>query len=149
MGFQVQEYDADQIVIIIAGIAISQGAGQSGYADGEFVSIKFPPGFSMVKGTDGTVARSKTNDRTIEIEVSFLQTNSANAALSALHAADVNTPNGTGIGSFVLEDLQGTTLIACTQSWIRQPADITLDRGAKGRKWTLDAVYDVALVGGN
>jgi hypothetical protein len=148
--FNVQEYDADQIVIIVAGVAISQGAGQSGYADGEFLSIKFPEGFTFVKGTDGTIARSKTNDPSCEIMLNLLQTNSANAALSALYALDINQPNGAGIGSFVMKDLQGTSLVVCTTAWISKPADITLDRGAKGRSWSISGVLALApLIGGN
>jgi hypothetical protein len=149
MAFQIKEYDADQIVILIAGIALSQGAGQSGYADGEFLSVGFKPQFILVKGTDGSAARSKTNDRETEIKVNLLQTNSANAALSALLFADVSTPNGTGIGSFVVKDLQGTTLVSVPTAWITQPADITLDRGAKGRSWLVTGLWDVALIGGN
>jgi hypothetical protein len=147
---QVTEYDADQIVIIIAGIPISKGAGVSGYADGEFVAIKFPEGFTVVKGTDGFIARSKTNDFTAEATINLLQTNSANAALSALYAADRAQPNGAGIGSFVLKDLQGTTLVVAAASWITKPADITLDRGAKGRSWPLTLILaSDPVVGGN
>ena len=147
---QVKEYDADQIVILIAGIPISQGAGVSGYADGEFVAVKFPDFFTDVRGTDGAIARSKTNDFTCDITVNLLQTNAANAALSLLFAADANQPNGAGIGSFVLLDLQGTTLVTCAASWIKKLPDITLDRGATGRSWEIKGVLAVpAIVGGN
>ena len=112
MGFQVLEYDADQIRISIAGVAIAQGAGVSGFADGEFLSLGFKPQFTLVKGTDGSATRSKTNDRETEIKINLMQSSSVNAILSALLMADVSTPNGTGIGSFVVADLQGTTLVS-------------------------------------
>ena len=148
--YNVQEYDSDQQFIEVAGVAISQGAGQSGFADGEFLSIKFPEGFTFVKGTDGTIARSKTNDPSCEIMLNLLQTNSANAALSALYALDINQPNGAGIGSFVLKDLQGTTFVICATAWINKPADITLDRGAKGRSWPITGILSAApIIGGN
>lgn len=149
MGFQVLEYDADQIRMSIAGVALAQGAGVSGFADGEFLSIGFKPQFTMVKGTDGSATRSKTNDREVEIKINLMQTNSLNAILSALLFADVSTPNGTGIGSFVCEDLQGTTLVVVPYSWLVAPSDITFDRGAKGRSWTVSGLWSQAIVGGN
>lgn len=148
--FSLKVADADQYRVMLAGIGISQGAGQSGYADGEFLNIGQPKdGFVIVEGTDGSVARSKTNTRIVEISINLLQTSNSNAVLSALHAIDVNTPNGAGVGSFVLQDMQGTTLVLCTKAWIRKPADISLDRAAKERKWLLHGLYSVFLVGGN
>ena len=149
MAFQVKEYDADQIVIIIAGVTVSRGAGQSGYADGEFVSIGFKPQFTMKKGTDGSATRSKTNDRETDIKINLMQTNSLNAAFSALLMADVSTPNGSGIGSFVLQDLQGTTFVSVPSAWLVAPADISLDRDAKSRVWAVSGLWDVAMIGGN
>jgi hypothetical protein len=149
MAFQVLEYDADQIRISIAGVAVAQGAGVSGFADGEFLSIGFKPQFTMVKGTDGSATRSKTNDRECEIKIILMQSNSLNAALSALLFADVSTPNGTGIGSFIVEDLQGTTLISVPTAWISAPAEVSYDRGAKARSWPISGLWDVLVLGGN
>ena len=147
MPFQVVEYDADQVVILLAGVALSQGAGQSGWADGEFVSVAFKPQFSLVKGTDGSATRSKTNDRETNIKINLMQTTTANSYLSALLMADVSTPNGTGIGSFQLLNLQGTLLVSVPMAWITAPADITLDRGAKGRSWPVTGLWDVLSIG--
>ena len=150
MAWSLAVADADQYVIAVAGNPVSQGAGQSGYADGEFLTISQPKeSFIVVEGTDGSVARSKTNSRVLDIKLILLQTNAYNAYLSGLLLADVNTPNGAGIGSFVVEDIAGTTLVLCTRSWVSKPADITLDRGAKARSWPITGIWDVMLVGGN
>lgn len=150
MPWSVKVADADQYVIAVAGNPVSIGAGQSGYADGEFLTITQPrEAFITVEGTDGSVARSKTNTRLLDIKLILLQTNSYNAYLSGLLLADNNAPNGAGIGSFVVEDLAGTTLVLCTRAWVEKPADISLDRGAKARSWPIKGVYDVLLVGGN
>ncbi len=143
-------YDADQYRIQVAGVAISKGAGQSGYADGEFFKSSQPKdSFIIVEGTDGSIARSKTNTRILEMSLFLLQTSSSNAYLSALHASDLNNPNGAGIGSFIVEDLQGTTKILCTRAWIRKPADMSLDRQAGPREWMFHGIYSIYLVGGN
>ena len=150
MPFSVKAVDADQYVIAFAGNPVSLGAGQSGYADGEFLTIsQTTDAFTTVVGTDGSVARSKTNNRLLDIKLILLQSNSYNAFLSGLLLADNNAPNGAGIGSFVVEDLSGTTLVLATRAWISKPADISLDRGAKARSWAFQAVYDVLLIGGN
>jgi hypothetical protein len=148
--FSIAVADMDQYTLMFANVSLSKGAGQSGYADGEFFTAKqLKPSFTFVEGTDGSVARSKTNSRMIEMTLSFLQTSANNSYLSTLLQADENTPGGIGIGSFVLKDLQGTTLIACTRCWITTPADVNLNRGAEPRKWMLHGIKSVYLVGNN
>jgi|ERR1700722_6662343 len=149
-SFSLATADADQYRIMVAGAPISNGAGASGYGDGEFLKVaQKNDSFIVVEGSDGSVVRSKRNTRLLDIELTLLQSSASNAFLSALLLLDVNQPNGAGIGSFVMEDLQGTTLILCTRAWINKPADVMLDRGATARKWPLVGLWDVLLVGGN
>lgn len=150
MAFTVAVSDADQYRVQVAGVNISRGAGQSGYGDDEFLKIS-PVGESFVEalGTDGTLAWSKTNDRRLDIILTLLQTSASNDYLSALHLSDVSLPNGAGVGSFVLQDLSGTTLVKCPKARIFKPSDVVLGRGAKGREWKLRGVWDVYLVGSN
>lgn len=148
--FTLATADADQYRLAIASIPISNGAGASGYADGQFLKISpNADGFITVVGTDGTVVRSKSNNRLLDIELSLLQSSVSNTALSALYMLDTNQPNGAGIGSFVLEDLSGTTLVLCTRSWIQKPADVTLNRSAEPRVWHIQGLYSVLLIGNN
>jgi hypothetical protein len=148
--FNLAVADADQYRLMVAGAPISNGAGASGYADGEFFKSSLKnDGFIVIEGSDGSVARSKRLTRLVDLEITLLQTSTSNAYLSMLYNLDQNQPNGAGIGSFVLEDLQGTTLVICTRAWVNKPADIQLDRGATARKWPLVGLYSVYLVGGN
>jgi hypothetical protein len=148
--FAVAVADADQYRLQVAGTNISQGAGQTGYADGKwFTSKQKSPSFTSKEGTDGFVARAKTNRRLLEVTISLLQVSASNDYLTGLHLLDVNQPNGAGIGSLVLEDLQGTTLVQCTTAWITTFADIELDRDVSMRTWTLEGPWSIYLVGGN
>ena len=142
--------DADQFLLLVAGLAISQGAGQSGYDDGEWFSAK-PRTASFLdgEGTDGSVWRSATNSRLLDCSINLLQTSNSNAYLSGLLLADENTQGGAGIGSLVLKDLQGTTLLLCSRAWIKAPVEFMFDRGVKGNKWPLVAVRDQWVAGGN
>jgi hypothetical protein len=145
---QASVYDPDRIRFSIAGIAVSQGAGVSGYADGQFVAIKFPDSFMDVEGTDGSFTRSKTNKTLCDITMNLMQTNALNAALSALVTVDINTPNGQGIGSFVLADLSGIAFVSFSAAWIKKYADMEFDRGAKGRAWIMrGSLLTPAVVG--
>ena len=148
--FSVATADMDQYRLQLAGFNISNGAGASGYADGEWFTAKqLATSFTAVEGTDGSIARSKTNRRLCEFSVNLLQTCASNAFLSGLLAMDEALPNGAGIGSLVLMDLSETTLIRCTRVWLVGPPEVSLDRGAKERKWVLQGPKSVYLVGGN
>jgi len=131
MGFKV--YDADQVSITVAGIPIT-----GGYADGEFCRIEFETdAFSDVAGTDGEVTRSKSNDRRATCTLSLMQTADVNALLSALAATDRNTPNGAGVGSFLVRDRQGTSIYTAEACWIAKTPDAMFDREATSREWKI------------
>jgi hypothetical protein len=149
--FSIAACDSDAYSIILAGIPISRGAGLSGYDDGEFFTATQPQdSFLTFEGIDGTVTRDATNTHLIQMSIKLLQVSPTNDILSRLLIADTNvTTNGAGVGSFKLQDQAGTTQIICPRCWIRKPADITLDRGAKGREWILDGIATVYMVGSN
>jgi hypothetical protein len=148
--FSVREADSDQYILQVAGVNIAQGAGQSGYTDGEFFSCEQArESFIVVEGTDGSITRTKTNTRLLNMKINLSQSAARNALLSAIVISGENGVNGADIGSFVLKDLQGTTLVQCSRSWISKRPSIALDRSSKERVWTLQGVWDVFLVGGN
>jgi hypothetical protein len=148
--FSVKQADADQYRIAFAGIAIAQGAGQSEYAQDEFLNIaQVSDSFGDDVGVDGATVFFKTNDRRFEATISFLQSASINDALSALLFNDVNAPNGAGIGAFNVQDLSGTTLFLATRARLIKPADIVLGRGIKGRKWKIRGVWSIWNTGSN
>ena len=126
-------YDADQVVVMIAGLLID-----SGFADGEFCAVEQESNdFDDVVGTDGEVVRSKTNDKRATCRVVLMQTSQGNSLLSTLNNLDVNSPNGLGVGPFLVQDVQGTTLYTGDACWIAKPPDASFDRGATAREWTV------------
>lgn len=148
--WSVKEADADQYRVMVTGVAISKGAGQSGYTDGEFLNVApARPIFESVEGTDGSISWSATNSRLLKIKLVLAQTSGSNAFLSSLTLKDQNKPNGAGIGSFIVEDLQGTTLLLCSRSRITNWPDFTLNRTSQPRSWAFEAVWDTYVVGGN
>lgn len=143
MAFQAKIYDPDEYTLYFSGIIIQ------GYADGEFVTVEqMADAFASVVGTDGEVARSKTNDRRVKVTFKLLQTSASNAALSALHNLDLNTPNGAGVGTLSITDNFGSTKVNASQAWIVKMPDASLDRTAKDRAWVIECANCDRFEGG-
>lgn len=131
MGFKV--YDADQVNISIAGIAIT-----GGYADGEFVRIeRETEAFTDVVGTDGEVTRSKTKDNRATVTILLMQTADGNGLLSSLHNTDKNTAGGAGVGPLLISDGNGDTIHEAAQCWIQNSPDVSYDREPTAREWII------------
>lgn len=138
-------YDADQVSLVFMGIPID-----SGYADGEFLTIEQSEAdFTVVVGTDGQVTRSKTGNRHATIMLKLMQTSSGNAALSAINNLDVSTPGGAGVGPMLVRDRQGTSLYTAVACWVAKPPNVSFDRAAGPREWTLEVGSLIRLDGGN
>lgn len=137
-------YDPDQVVVYFAGGLIQ------GFADGEFIAVEMmSDGFGDVVGTDGEVARSKSNDRRATVTIKLLQTSDSNLFLSGIHTTDLNAPAGAGVGSLLIQDLQGTTLLNAVSAWIVKFPDQSFDRTAKSREWQIRCAALTPVVGGN
>lgn len=149
-SFDVKVYDPDQIRATFAGVNISRGAGASGYADGEFCTIKQSvDSWIEVVGTDGTVVWSKTNARSNEVTFRLLQVSATNAFFSAMLVTDESAPNGAGIAPLIVQDMQGTTVFRANKARVWKPADQSWDKSAKEREWPFRAVRNSIVVGGN
>ena len=137
-------YDSDQVFCSVAGVPIS------GFADGEWLRIERETAkFDDVVGTDGEVTRSKTNDDRATITVRLMQSSPTNDLLSAIHLSDANTPGGVGVGPFLLIDRQGTTLVNAEKCWISKEPNISLDRTATEREWTIRCAKLISFHGSN
>ena len=137
-------YDADQVSITFGGVLI-----ESGYADGQFLSIEWDnPQFSDVAGTDGEVTRSKSNDRRATITVSLMQTSDGNAQLAAIAARDRLEPNGAGVAALQVNDRNGNSLYEAAAAWISQTPNVTFDREATQRDWTIRCENLIDTTGG-
>lgn len=137
-------YDADEVSLSLNGIPLS------GYADGAFCRIAMESdAFSDIAGTDGEVARSKSNDKRATITIMLLQTSKSNDVLSALAILDQNAPGGAGVGVFLLRDRQGTTLHLAPSAWISKLPDSEFGREAGTREWTLRCAEMQSFVGSN
>lgn len=122
-----------------------------GYAEGEFITFsQEEETFLKVVGSGGEVCWSfNENDSTI-ITVKLIQSSSSNALLSALHTLDKAT-KGRSPQTIYCRDRSGTTLWASPTARIIKPADMSFDKQAKPREWTICAVGQppTNIIGGN
>lgn len=138
-------YNADQVQIVVAGIPVT-----GGWGDGDFVSIESDEdAFSLVVGTDGEATRSRTNNKGATITLTLMQSSDVNDLLSALHALDVNSPGGAGIGPFFCRDGNGRSLYMAESCWIQKRPTAVFGREAGPREWVIRTDKLIAFDGGN
>lgn len=133
---RVATYSADEVTLSFAGYLID-----SGFADGEFVSIEpAAEDFVVKKGADGETARAKTNNRDANVKIKLLQTSLGNDVLSQIRQLDLNGTNGAGVGVFQVRDRSSGVLLAHSdKAWIAKPPTIARAREVSEYEWTLYA----------
>lgn len=138
-------YDPKKFDIVYAGIHLNEGV-----ADGTFVVYSSTtPAFSSKAGTDGEVTRSRQHDRRSTVRLTLMQTSEVNDRLSTALAADMAAQNGLGVGSFLIRDRSGTTLIEASRAWIMDDPDLNLEQTASTREWVFELADTSAFHGSN
>lgn len=145
MAFDVTTYDAGQLAIVFAGVPAS------GFADGEFITCaRNEPAFELEIGADGEGVRSKTNNRSGQMTLTLIQGSAVNDLLSQIANVDENSPNGDGIGPFLVKDNSGRTIITASAAWIRERPEVSFARESSAREWVLEtANLEFVNIGGN
>lgn len=138
-------FDATEVTINVGGFPI-----ESGFADGEFLRVEqAEDGFLTVVGTDGSVTRSKSNNRMATVTIILMSSSDGNAILSTLHNTDLKASNGAGVVPILIRDRQGTTLMAGAKAWVIKAPDASFDRTATPREWTIGVADFERFDGGN
>jgi len=138
-------YDPKSITLSICGALIS-----GGFSEDSIVKVtQGAKRFEKMVGALGDVCRVKQHDRTAMVTISLMQSANANDVLSAILSRDENSPNGAGVGAFVLKDLQGTTLITAAHAWIDGYPESEFGKKVNGRSWEITLADCEILVGGN
>lgn len=110
------------------------------------------PAYSDGIGADGTVCRYATNERRATANVTLKGFSKEHAALSALHAADVASTNGVGVGPFLFKDGNGASIVATDEAWILGMPAKTFGTEVSDVTWAVRLVLKSPLnwiIGGN
>jgi len=139
-----REYDSNAVVVSVGGADIE------GFASGAIVTIEqLTDDYLEVVGTTGEVVRSRSNDRRATVTIRLMQTSPSNDILSAISNADLNAPNGVGVTSLYIRDMNGRALYSAASCWIARPPQVTFDQTAQPREWLVRCAELVRLDGGN
>lgn len=135
-------YSFDQVIAVFGPILFD------GFQDGEGIEIEQNEAtFTDHLGTEGKVTRAKSLDRRAKIRFNLMQTSGQNAALSAIHIADRDTPNGGGIFPLSIRDTNGSSLHFAAEAWISKAPDSVYDRTPTVRVWEITVAFLENFVG--
>lgn len=139
---ELKNYDPKQVSVIAAGRSIG------GFADGSFISVvRNAPMFTKVRGADGEIARTKSNDRSGRITVTLMQTSADNAFFNGLALAD--EISGSSTFPILVRDALGTYVANCADAWVEQLADSEFGKELTNRVWNIECSELDVVGGGN
>lgn len=134
----IAQYDPKSVLVFFGGVPLSEGLSSN-----TFITAKRTEAtFQIHVGTDGEVIRTRTNNTTGMYQLTYRKGSSNNTRLSAIHTTDETT--GLIAVPMLLIDFNGATLVASTQAWIRDYAEVVYQTDEPTVTWTFDS-KDMAL----
>jgi hypothetical protein len=133
----VKTFDPKKIDVVFGGQRINKGL-----VDGTWLTYESAaPGFSKKIGVDGEGTRARLHDRSGTVRLTLMASSEINDILSRRYAADRDgNANGQGVGAFLIQDRNGTTLLQASQAYIADDPDISFSGEVEGREWTLELI---------
>jgi len=139
--------NSDNVTLVVGAIPITDGRADP------FVSLVADEEQFSTDGAsaDGHTIRYQTNNQLYTVTVTLKGSSSHNGELSALHIADAVGGSGTGVGAFLLEDGDGSTLCAASECWIKKMPDKEFGRAPSDVAWEfgIRSPTGTMVVGGN
>lgn len=134
-------YDPKQVVCTFGNIILS------GFADGTFITAeRDEDAFSRKVGAAGEACWVRNNNRGGAVTFTTMQDSQTNDVLSTFAAAD--DLNGTGVQSFFMKDLTGTSLVHAGECRIKKMPKLERGKELAEVEWQLDcADLDIFLGG--
>ena len=137
-----KRYDPKKISIIVGGRQIK------GLSDGTFLVItRDTESFTDGVGSDGEVARSRSNDNRGSMALTLQQTSDSNDYLAGLLTLDELA--GDSIFNVLVRDQLGRALYEAAEAWIQKPADSEFANESGSREWTIRCANLIPVVAGN
>lgn len=134
------QYDPKSIIITLVNTASSVSTIITGYAPDAFVEAKFNNNeIKAIRGCEGEVSRSASLDKSGLIILTLLLTSPSNAVLQTYR--DLDKKNGTGIFSFQIKDLFGSSLIVCPSTWVMKVPTYNYSAKIDNRVWELECDF--------
>jgi hypothetical protein len=123
-------FDLNAVEVNVSGIPIKDG----------LVSFEVAPegdAYADEVGVDGRGCRYATGETRASCNIVLKGFSEHHAQLSALHAADRLATNGLGVGTFLLKDGNGATIISASQAWIAAVPAMTMTSKREDVTWKI------------
>lgn len=134
-------YDPRNVLASFGSVSIT------GFADGTFVNIeRASDAFSKVVGAGGDVVRTRNRDRSGTVTFTLLASAPENDLLAAIAAEDELA--GTGVRPIMVKELNGTTLAAAQNAWVRKVPNAEYAKEHGTREWAIDVEALDLFIGG-
>jgi hypothetical protein len=138
----VRTYSPGEIVMTVNGVAMG------GFADGTFITVaRDEQSFTKVTGADGTVSRSKSNNRSGTVTLSLKQTSPSNEILSALLVQD--ELDNSGVVPVLIKDNSGTSRFFSGTGWVQGMPSVEYGKEIANREWVIEMADMEINVAGN
>ena len=139
---QTKTYDPGRVVVTFGPHIVT------GYAEGAFVrATRDEDSFTKRVGADGRGTRVRNRNRGGSVEIVLHQSSPSNDFFAAKVVEDELL--GVAVFPLVVKDLNGTTLVAAAEAWIKKPADVEEGKDLSDRTWILDTTALETFAGGN
>lgn len=145
-------YDNLRVRLQMGGFQVTRGPGVSALAEtGPFFKVaQAGPSFTMKRGQDGYICRSKTNNFAFTGSIFTMKSNSlTNGFLSGLITADELEDNGAGVVDLAMEDMGGTDSFISDSCWLVKRPDLSKGPEDETIEWPIEGNWRVFIVGGN
>lgn len=137
----VKTYDPERVVVTFGSLTIK------GFGPDTFVkATRLEDTFTTQTGCGGDVARSRNQNKTGEVELTLMATSDSNNALSAV--AKLDEDSGTGIGPFMVKDLNSLTLCSGENAWVKKWPDMERAKESGVATWILSVEKLNMTIGG-
>lgn len=129
----VDTYDPKKHVITFGGKAIN-----AGIVDGTFFSLtRTSPTLSLRGGSDGGQTMVVNNDRSATFEVTYRAGSQTNDVLEDLRQPQDSEPGVYEVGTLLLKDMSGRTVISDENAFITTTPDVEGSQDEPSRTWQL------------
>lgn len=143
MAGPLREWNVNECTVSFAGVMFPGGG-----ADGEILTIEMEgDDYGDVAGSDGEVARFRTNDRRATATLKLMQTSQMVPQLMAVSNADLAALNGAGVGAFQVANLTTGERFEAPEAWIKKQPGLSYGREVGTREFVIRCAMGIFTPG--
>jgi hypothetical protein len=139
-------FNVNETTAVVCSVPINDGKAPDAY-----IEFEFPDDWEEEIGADGLVIRCATGNSLVKAKLKLLGSSTDNDKLSTVQIADLSTPGGAGVGTFLYKDNNGTTNIASDRCWLFKRPNFSNGTKPGPKTWDIRFIANPGsiFIGGN